>query len=199
MLRCYAAAPLTSHTRIAKGRLSSRRIHRWGTGPEQWVKEAGHLLARGGRFVPRGRKGEWMDLKLTVTAWGCLLSISQGQHRKPGAPLKSGEATWVGTRAEEGPGKMWAATTEPSCLPGVKGYEEPGCGAMHTGMCVQRDVTEWHQGVQGWVLVCGYGLERGWVSLVLGLGVEVPEPNPSSLCGQAGFLECFLEPERASV
>lgn len=92
---------------------------------------------------------------------------------------------------------MWAATAEPSCLLGVKGYVEPGFGAMHTGMCVQRDVTEGHQGVQGWVLVCGYGLERGWVSLVLGLGVKVP--NPSSLCGQAGFLECLLEPERASV
>lgn len=118
-----------------------------------------------------------------------------GPAQEAWAPLKRGEATWVGTRAEEGPGKMWAATTEPSCLPGVKGYEEPGFGAMHTGMCVQRDVTEWHQGVQGWVLVCGYGLELGWVSLVLGLGVKVP----SSLCGQAGFLERLLEPERTSV
>lgn len=64
--------------------------------------------------------------------------------------------------------KMWAATVEDSCLPGVKGYEQPGFGAMHTGMCVQRDVTEWHRCVQGWVLVCGYGLKWGWVSPVLG-------------------------------
>lgn len=115
--------------------------------------------------MPRGRKGEWMDLELTVTGWGRLLSVSQGQQPEL---LSKGEATWAGTGAEEGPGKMWATTVEPSCLPGVKGYEEPGFGAMHTGMCVQRDVTEWHQGVQGWVLVCGYGLEQGWVSLVLG-------------------------------
>lgn len=85
-------------------------------------------------------------------------SLSSSQKRN---------TSWAKTRSEVGLGKMWAATVEPSCLPGVKGYEEPGFGAMHTGMCVQRDVTEWHQGVQGWVLVCGYGLKWGWVSPVL--------------------------------
>lgn len=34
-----------------------------------WPREAGHLPARGGRSVFRGRKGEWMDLELTVTGW----------------------------------------------------------------------------------------------------------------------------------
>lgn len=81
---------------------------------------------------------------------------------------------------------MWA-TVEHSCLPSVKGYEEPGFGAMHTGMCVQRNVTEWQRHVQGWVLVCRYGLKWGWVSPVLGNGVMVPGLNPSRIWGREDF------------
>lgn len=94
---------------------------------------------------------------------------------------------------------MWAATVECSCLPSVKGYEEPGFGAMHTGMCVQRDVTEWHRHVQGWVLVCGYGLKSGWVSPVLGKGVTVPGLNPSRMWGGEDFWRCLLEPGWVSI
>lgn len=88
---------------------------------------------------------------------------------------------------------MWAATVKPSCLPGVKGYKEPGFGAMHKGMCVQRDVTEWQQRAQGWVLVCGYGLKWGWVSPVLGRQWRCLSGTLAVCVGGADFWRGLLE------
>lgn len=59
---------------------------------------------------------------------------------------------------------------------------EPGFGAVHTGMCVQRDVTGMAPVcVWKWELVCGCGLKqglgcpvpmsRGWAFPLLGWGV----------------------------
>lgn len=87
-----------------------------------------------------------MDLELTVTGWG-RLPPSQARARAESLSSSRKWGTSLGGTGSEGRGleKMWAATVERCCLPGVKGYEQPGFGAMHTGMCVQRDVTEWHR------------------------------------------------------
>lgn len=87
---------------------------------------------------------------------------------------------------------MWATTVDRSCLAGVKGFEEPGFGAMHTGMCVQGDVTEWHRRAQGWVLVCGYGLKWRWMCWEK--EVMVSGLNPSSMWGGEDFWRGLLGP-----
>lgn len=160
-----------------------------------WKRRGGHLTeGEGKQMVPRQVGGRAEGRNLGPFPKACdLPSVSRSKGLLP-SPHQRAEGGSCLARAVCGEaGVCWCLKVMRELTQGTESHQpgqaaprvgrtrwEPGFGAVHTGMCVQRDVTGMAPAcVWKWELVCGCGLKQG-------LGCPVPCPGAGPFLCWAG-------------